>query len=113
MASMLKKIGPVGFEPTTKGFTLSVVSDGSGLSLHPRHVTWGTHAVGCGTLWPVIKGAQSPQVVSAPSGGAPPAWLRIAMREKHTTRAKVSLNSSRPLHAFPREGTIESMSPLH
>ena len=40
------------------------------------------HAVGCGTLKPVIKDAwarsPSPQVVSAPSGGVPPAWLRVA-----------------------------------
>jgi len=38
------------------------------------------YPVGCGTLWPVIKGTRSPQVVSAPSGTAAPAWLRIAMR---------------------------------
>jgi hypothetical protein len=44
-------------------------------------------AVGCGTLEPVIKGPRrctgSPQVVSAPSGGAPPAWLRIAAGQLH------------------------------
>src|SRR2546429_6522276 len=28
-------MGPVGFEPTTKGFTCPGVSAGSGLSLHP------------------------------------------------------------------------------
>jgi hypothetical protein len=30
-------------------------------------------------LEPVIKGTQSPQVVSAPSGSALPAWLRVAI----------------------------------
>ena len=40
--------------------------------------------LGRGTLKPVIKGTRrggrhaSPQVVSAPSGGVPPAWLRVA-----------------------------------
>jgi hypothetical protein len=29
-------LGPVGFEPTTKGFTSPGISTGSGLSLHPR-----------------------------------------------------------------------------
>src|SRR5690606_8222577 len=46
-------VGPVGLEPTTKGFTRSAVSGGSGLSLHPR----ATRPVGCGTLEPVIKSA--------------------------------------------------------
>jgi hypothetical protein len=35
--------------------------------------------VGCGTLVPVIKRNSSAQVVSAPSGGVPPAWLRVAI----------------------------------
>ena len=47
-------VGPVGFEPTTKGFTCPDVSAGSGLSLHPR--TPVERAGGCGTLLPVIKG---------------------------------------------------------
>ena len=35
-------VGPVGLEPTTKGFTLPAVSDGSGLSLHPSScLGWG------------------------------------------------------------------------
>src|SRR5690606_8981762 len=46
-------VGPVGLEPTTKGFTRSAVSGGSGLSLHPRAI----RPVGCGTLEPVIKSA--------------------------------------------------------
>ena len=79
------KMGPVGFEPTTKGFTGPGVSTGSGLSLHPR--TSVREGAGCSK--PVIKGirpraiaqpAASPQVVSAPSGGLPPARLRIAMK---------------------------------
>src|SRR5690606_10201107 len=100
-----RMVGPVGLEPTTKGFTCSAVSGGSGLSLHPRALCPG----GCGTLEPVIKSAfesgrwpklSSSQVVSAPSGGAPPAWLRVA-----GANATVSLNSSRPLRGFHREGT--------
>ena len=62
-------------------------------------------------LQPVIKGAASPQVVSAPSAGVPPARLRVAM-SCACRDTKVSLNSSRPLRTFPREGTF-SMSPLH
>jgi hypothetical protein len=54
--------------------------------------------------------ARSPQVVSAPSTGVPAARLRIAMSASR--RPQVPLNSSRPLHAFPHEGTI-LMSPLH
>jgi hypothetical protein len=57
---------------------------------------------------PVIKGARSPQVVSAPSGGAPPARLRVAMG---APRPKVSLNSSRSLRALPHEGTVFDESP--
>jgi hypothetical protein len=98
-------MGPVGFEPTTKGFTGPAVSGGSGLSLHPctRNVR-----VGAGRSEACHQGRSSPQVVSAPSAGVPAAWLRIAMG----SLPKVSLNSSRPLRAFPREGTV-SMSPLH
>lgn len=57
------------------------VSIRSGLSHHPA-----PKRCGCGTLLPVIKGTRlsnfsnnNPQVVSAPSGGVPPAWLRIAV----------------------------------
>ena len=68
-------VGPVGFEPTTKGFTL------------PRcfHRAWtissppARRPVGCGTLDACHQGHCSPQVVSAPSGGVPPAWLRVAI----------------------------------
>ena len=41
---------------------------------------------GCGTLLPVIKGTRSPQVVSAPSGGVPPARLRIAISRSRAGR---------------------------
>src|ERR1700722_16060460 len=44
----------------------------------PARVDYLFTPVGCGTLVPVIKRNCSAQVVSAPSGGAPPAWLRIA-----------------------------------
>jgi len=66
---------------------------------------------GCGMLAACHEGhlgrrsrasATSPQVVSAPSAGVPAARLRIAMS---TGGSKVPLNSSRPLRAFPREGT--------
>src|SRR5690606_13496183 len=45
-------VGPVGLEPTTKGFTRSAVSDGSGLSLHPRprRRTLGREGAGCSSL---------------------------------------------------------------
>ena len=45
-AAMLEVVGPVGLEPTTKGFTSPAVSGGSGLSLHPPS----SARVGCGTL---------------------------------------------------------------
>jgi hypothetical protein len=51
---------------------------------------------------------RSSQVVSAPSGSALPAWLRVAIGRQYQ---KVSLNSSRPLHGFHREGTIFDESP--
>jgi len=69
-------MGPVGFEPTTKGFTCPGVSAGSGLSLHP--CARGC-ACGCGMLQACHQGHSSPQVVSAPSAGVPAARLRIAM----------------------------------
>ena len=53
----------------------------------------------------------SPQVVSAPSGSALPAWLRIAIGLPEYEDRKVSLNSSRSFHASRRERTI-LMSPL-
>ena len=67
----------------------------------------------CACVWvrdapACYQGHSSPQVVSAPSAGVPAARLRVAMAQQ----PKVSLNSSRPLRAFPREGT-SSMSPLH
>ena len=38
----MEVVGPVGLEPTTKGFTLPAVSGGSGLSLHPSScLGWG------------------------------------------------------------------------
>ena len=48
-------VGPVGLEPTTKGFTLPAVSGGSGLSLHPPSQS----RMGCGTLAPVIKSTEA------------------------------------------------------
>jgi|SRR5579885_1914441 len=114
------RMGLVGFEPTTKGFTCPGVSAGSGLSLHPRRrrrgaanrdpqsapsSVWVRDAHAC------HQGRWSPQVVSAPSGGVPPARLRIAMSSTRGRSSKVPLNSSRPLRAFPRAGTIDDESP--
>ena len=54
----------------------------------------------------------SPQVVSAPSGGAPPAWLRIAAGQLQLkSAAAVSLNSSRSRPAITGRRHL-SMSPL-
>jgi len=92
-------VGPVGLEPTTKGFTLAPP--------FPEGVDYLFTPMGCGTLLPVIKRDYSAQVVSAPSGGVPPAWLRVAINRI----AKVPLNSSRPLRTLRCEGTI-LMSPL-
>ena len=83
------------------------VSGWSGLSHHPSGNVRRLPS-GCGTLEPVIKDTQSPQVVSAPSGGAPPAWLRIAANRI----AAVSLNSSRSSHIFRCERTVVMSPPL-
>ena len=63
-------VGPLGLEPRTKGFTSAPP--------FPAGVDYLFTPVGCGTLLPVIKRDLRAQVVSAPSGGVPPAWLRIA-----------------------------------
>ena len=56
------------------------------------------------------QGRSSPQVVSAPSGGVPPAWLRVAT--VHAMRAaEVSLSSSRSRPHIPARRHL-SMSPL-
>src|SRR5688572_14470898 len=98
-------MGPLGFEPRTKGFAFPAVSGGRGLSLHPRP----RRPLGCGTLLPVIKGARSPQVVSAPSGGAPPARLRIAISRIALEGFPEFVPSTRPLTA---PGHLFKMSPL-
>src|SRR6478672_2671979 len=79
-------VGPPGLEPGTKGFTLPgtfapawTISSPSACAGRVRD------ALAC------HQGHFSPQVVSAPSGGVPPAWLRIAAG----LAAAVSLNSSR------------------
>jgi len=86
------------------------VSLRSGLSLHPSpDAAMARGQVGCGTLEPVIKGALSPQVVSAPSAGAPAAWLRVATGRMRA--AEVSLNSSRSRPRITPRRHL-SMSPL-
>jgi len=99
-------MGPLGFEPRTKGFTLprgfprawTISSPSSALRAAGR----------VRDAEPCHQGHCSPQVVSAPSGSAPPARLRIAIG---ASRRKVSLNSSRPLRGLPREGTSFDESP--
>ena len=71
-------VGLLGFEPRTKRFTLPKRFRPAWTISSPLVVRL---PVGCGTLWPVIKGAASPQVVSAPSRAAARAWPRIAMRD--------------------------------
>ena len=71
----------------------------------PEGVDYLFTPVGCGTLVPVIKRNCSAQVVSAPSGGVPPAWLRVAIGAT-LEAGEVSLNSSRPLRTLRCEGTI-------
>ena len=69
-------MGPVGFEPTTKGFTLprrfrrewTISSPGA-----RGACVWVRDAPAC------YQGHSSPQVVSAPSAGVPAARLRVAM----------------------------------
>src|SRR6185295_17411149 len=83
-------VGPVGLEPTTKGFTSPAVSGGSGLSLHPQ-----VSLVGCGTLAPVIK---STQKLSGSLCTVRRCTAGLAQDCRCVTRrATVSLNSSRPL----------------
>jgi hypothetical protein len=66
-------VGLVGFEPTTKGFTFSHRFRQAWTISSPSACAGGVRdALAC------HQGRCSPQVVSAPSGGAPPAWLRVA-----------------------------------
>ena len=70
----------------------------------------GSASLGCGTLEPAIKDARaatrrsSPQVVSAPSGGVPLAWLRVAGASLGAQTGSLSL--SRSSSAFRRKRTI-------
>jgi len=49
-------MGPVGFEPTTKGFTLPRCFRREWTISSPAH---GVRACGCGMLQPVIKGTRA------------------------------------------------------
>jgi len=69
-------MGPVGFEPTTKGFTLPRRFRREWTISSPVHQSG---ACGCGMLQACYQGRSSPQVVSAPSAGVPAARLRVAM----------------------------------
>jgi len=81
-----KMVGPAGFEPATKGFTSAPMFPKGVDYLFTRaeQVEGGgvRDALACdqGPLEFAPQGIElSPQVVSAPSGGVPPAWLRVAM----------------------------------
>ena len=68
-----KRVGPPGLEPGTKGFVISTRFRAARTISSP--------AAGAGRVRDALacdEGRCSPQVVSAPSGGAPPAWLRVA-----------------------------------
>ena len=79
-------VGPPGLEPGTKGFTLPDAFAPAWTISSPSACAGGVReALAC------YQGHFSPQVVSAPSGGVPPAWLRIAAGRT----AAVPLNSSR------------------
>ena len=79
-------VGPPGLEPGTKGFTLPDAFAPAWTISSPSACAGGVReALAC------YQGHFSPQVVSAPSGGVPPAWLRIALGRT----VRVSLNSSR------------------
>src|SRR3979490_1509817 len=67
-----------------------------------------TVRVGAGCSKPVIKGASALRK----SLHLPPVYRRLGSGLPWDHIPKGSLNSSRPLRAFPREGT-SSMSPLH
>ncbi|SFN00747.1 hypothetical protein SAMN05216289_102105 [Dokdonella immobilis] len=84
-----KVVGPPGLEPGTKGFACSDRFRSARTISSPFAETSGVRdARACD------QGRCSPQVVSAPSDGVPPAWLRVATG--HAIRAaEVSLNSSR------------------
>src|SRR5690606_32001900 len=66
-------VGPPGFEPGTKGFAWSTGFPAARTISSPSAFAGGVRdAPACD------QGHCSPQVVSAPSGGVPPAWLRVA-----------------------------------
>ncbi len=67
-------VGPPGLEPGTKGFAYSGDFPPGRTISSPA--AW---AVGVRDARACHQGHCSPQVVSAPSGGVPPAWLRVTM----------------------------------
>src|SRR5690606_14117347 len=82
-------VGPTGREPGTKGFAYSGGFPSARTISSPFVETSGVRdARACD------QGHCSPQVVSAPSDGVPPAWLRV-VTVRARRAAEVSLNSSR------------------
>src|SRR6516162_1103064 len=119
-------MGPVGFEPTTKGFTLPrrfrrewTISSPAHQANHPakfrarlaarRKISWGPGRC----VW--VREAPSLLSRALEPSGSLCTFRRCtdgSAQGCHGPRgSKVSLNSSRPPHAFPREGTSHDESP--
>ena len=97
--------GRPGVEPGTNGFAVPARFRAERTISSPSALAGGVRdALAC------HQGRCSPQVVSAPSGGVPPAWIRIAAGQP-AAAAAVSLNSSRSRPAIPGRRHL-SMSPL-
>jgi len=98
-------VGPPGFEPGTKGFAnpdrFRPARTISSPAAECRFAGGVRDALACD------QGRSSPQVVSAPSDGVPPAWLRIASGRT----AEVSLNSSRSRPLLSRRRHLLDESP--
>ena len=119
-------MGPVGFEPTTKGFTLPrrfrrewTISSPAHQANHPAKFRSRQPARREISRWPgwCVWVRDAPSLLSRalePSGSLC-TFRRCtdgSAQGCHGPRgSKVSLNSSRPLHAFPREGTSHDESP--
>ncbi len=96
-------MGPVGFEPTTKGFTSPRRFRREWTISSP--VRTARVGAGCSSLSSrALKPSGSLCTFRRCTGGSAQGCHGIAV-------PKGSLNSSRPLRAFPREGTVSDESP--
>ena len=97
-------LGPLGFEPRTKGFTLPRCFHQEWTISSPVHVAMRVGA-GCSCL--LLRALQPPGSLCTfhqCTGGS-------AQDCHEACASKVSLNSSRPLRTFPHEGTFIDESP--